>query len=182
MPGIALSNIGWSGAGSLRHLVELSSAGVIGVIQITEAEVLCCQLNDIRHHPCVKPVVAKVSDFHGCFFFGGLFRDFEISRFRHLEISRFRHLDISTFRHFGISRSRCFVISLFRAFKTRLPFTGAAWHKDVHKFCVNAYSSSTDSCTKSSTFLRLASMRSYSSLEPTMSLSNSRRPVPAGMR
>lgn len=30
--------------------------------------------------------------------------------------------------------------------------------------------------------LRLACMRSYSSLEPTMSFSNSRRPVPAGMR
>ncbi len=44
------------------------------------------------------------------------------------------------------------------------------------------YSSRAGSSTKSSTFLRLACMRSYSSLEPTMSFSQSRSPVPAGMR
>ena len=44
------------------------------------------------------------------------------------------------------------------------------------------FSSSAGSSAKSRTFFLLACMRSYSSLEPTMSFSNSRRPVPAGMR
>ena len=69
MAGVALGDVGRSRSRGLRHLVELTSTGVVGVVQVTDAELLRCQLDDVRQHPGVHPEVSEIPDFHDFSFF-----------------------------------------------------------------------------------------------------------------
>lgn len=64
MARVALSDVSWSRTRCLCHLVILSSARIVIVIQETGAEVLRCQLYHIGKYPRIQPIIPKSIDFH----------------------------------------------------------------------------------------------------------------------
>ena len=64
MSGIALGDVGRSRPRRLRHLVVLPSARVVRPVQVARAELLRRQLDDVRQHPRVQPIITEIPDFH----------------------------------------------------------------------------------------------------------------------
>ena len=89
MAGTALCDVGWYRPCRHGHLVEESSAWIVGVVQVADAEVLCGQLYDVCEHPRVKPVVFEDGDFRFfllfnwfCCFVASMLRVFDASNYR----------------------------------------------------------------------------------------------------
>lgn len=64
MPRVAFCNVGGDGARCLCHLVVLSPARVVGVVEVAAAEVLRGQLYHVGKHPCIQPVISESVDLH----------------------------------------------------------------------------------------------------------------------